>query len=442
MDTNSEAPESSPSKPKAPKKRPVKILVVILLAAVAISQFSKPQGDPFAFDSIDAEQALSESTDPISFLDSLWQTGKISQRRFVILSLRNKANDETRPDWQKYLLEKTYTESISDPDIQVRELMLSALNRIHSMLKDTANLSEGPEKEDWINKAKELENNYIIPACLFQILDPDPGVKAMGIRFANRVLQKDILVSPIYRLLDTPNPTLLSQSAAYLRNATGENFGILFKDLPTTEPANEIPAIKEKLAKWISYMSEHEDKFIEATKKIKRTPIQTVHLSHDYMDLKLKTLENEQYNLHQFHGKVVLLSFWASWCTPCAEELPALDQIQKENSDWLKVITINLDGVPSVHGVRDDNGELILANAGNTPENRSKIDRMVEMHDLKLDIVWDYENKIAPRYKGDDLPTHALYDKSGHLVRVFTGSRTKMEWMELLQAVAQLESPH
>lgn len=58
----------------------------------------------------------------------------------------------------------------------------------------------------------------------------------------------------------------------------------------------------------------------------------------------LKDADGNEVALSQFSGKVVVLNFWASWCRPCAYEMPALDKFNTENSgDDLAVVAVALD---------------------------------------------------------------------------------------------------
>lgn len=56
----------------------------------------------------------------------------------------------------------------------------------------------------------------------------------------------------------------------------------------------------------------------------------------------------EHYEVRQFRGEVLWLDFWASWCAPCAEALPFLDDLQKEfGARGLVVLAVNLDEEPA-----------------------------------------------------------------------------------------------
>ena len=53
--------------------------------------------------------------------------------------------------------------------------------------------------------------------------------------------------------------------------------------------------------------------------------------------------KNNQLNLKDYKGNLILLNFWATWCAPCKEEMPSLDllQIHKDLNN-LKIFPINV----------------------------------------------------------------------------------------------------
>jgi cytochrome c biogenesis protein CcmG/thiol:disulfide interchange protein DsbE len=52
--------------------------------------------------------------------------------------------------------------------------------------------------------------------------------------------------------------------------------------------------------------------------------------------------------LSSYRGKVVLLNFWASWCTPCVEEIPSLNQLQRQMPQ-LVVVGVDVDQDPAAY---------------------------------------------------------------------------------------------
>ncbi|MEH6649183.1 MAG: TlpA disulfide reductase family protein [Motiliproteus sp.] len=61
-------------------------------------------------------------------------------------------------------------------------------------------------------------------------------------------------------------------------------------------------------------------------------------------DLSLPRLDGVSVTLNQFEGKVLVLNFWATWCGPCREEMPALQSLSKQlDPQSYRVIGINVD---------------------------------------------------------------------------------------------------
>lgn len=64
-------------------------------------------------------------------------------------------------------------------------------------------------------------------------------------------------------------------------------------------------------------------------------------------DFRLRTLQGKPLALSDFRGKVVVLNFWASWCTPCKEEMPNLERVWKEfGSRGVMVLGIDVEDDP------------------------------------------------------------------------------------------------
>src|SRR5277367_5615186 len=52
--------------------------------------------------------------------------------------------------------------------------------------------------------------------------------------------------------------------------------------------------------------------------------------------------------LSSYRGKIVVLNFWASWCTPCIEEIPSLNQLQRQMPQ-LVVVGVDVDRDPAAY---------------------------------------------------------------------------------------------
>ena len=60
-------------------------------------------------------------------------------------------------------------------------------------------------------------------------------------------------------------------------------------------------------------------------------------------NLELRDLQDGKHTLADYHGKPVLLNFWATWCVPCAAEMPLLSEMQNRYKDKVLFIAASVD---------------------------------------------------------------------------------------------------
>ena len=110
---------------------------------------------------------------------------------------------------------------------------------------------------------------------------------------------------------------------------------------------------------------------------------------------------NEQINLNEFQGKLILLNFWASWCAPCKKEMPSLDRLQSNNFlNNIKIFPINVG--------RD------------TTEKAESFFKELKIQNL--DIYFDSPNTLAKEFSLRGIPTTILINKKGEEFARILGS--------------------
>ena len=98
----------------------------------------------------------------------------------------------------------------------------------------------------------------------------------------------------------------------------------------------------------------------------------------EYTNLTILDDQNNQLNLSDYKGNILLLNFWATWCAPCKEEMPSLDSLLvKENLKNLRIFPINIgqDKIEKAEKFFKDLGiknlEIYFNNNSNLPKKLS-----------------------------------------------------------------------
>jgi len=111
-----------------------------------------------------------------------------------------------------------------------------------------------------------------------------------------------------------------------------------------------------------------------------------------YEDVIFLDINQKNVNLDDFKGKLIILNFWATWCAPCKEEMPSLDNLQSNTKlNNLKIFPINIG-----------------------QEDLSKSESFFKQLNIKnLDIYIDPPITLAKKFSLRGVPTTILFNKEG-----------------------------
>ena len=121
-------------------------------------------------------------------------------------------------------------------------------------------------------------------------------------------------------------------------------------------------------------------------------------------DFTLKSREGKNVRLSDLKGQVVLLNFWASWCGPCRQEMPILDDIHnKYKSLGFSVLGVNLDA----------KSKKAIGYLKDTP--------------VSFPVLYDPKGITSEQYGVSAMPSTVIIDRNGNVRHLHKGYKSGYE---------------
>lgn len=118
-------------------------------------------------------------------------------------------------------------------------------------------------------------------------------------------------------------------------------------------------------------------------------------VSHPAPPFSLSSLDGQQVSLSHYHGRKVVLIFWASWCGPCRLEMPELRSFYKRyhtHPDQFEFLAVSLD------------------------DNRAAAAGFATQVKIPFPVLLDPTGKVAKSYSVVEIPTVFVVDENGKIV--------------------------
>lgn len=114
----------------------------------------------------------------------------------------------------------------------------------------------------------------------------------------------------------------------------------------------------------------------------------------------LQTLEGKEVSLSDLKGQVIMINFWASWCTPCRQEMPLLNEIY----DTYKKAGFTLVGI-------------------NLDEDKGDAEDFLKKVPVTFPVLHDPLGAVAELYDNRAMPSSYFIDRQGKLAHLHRGYR-------------------
>lgn len=121
-------------------------------------------------------------------------------------------------------------------------------------------------------------------------------------------------------------------------------------------------------------------------------------------DFSLKSSTGENLRLSEYRGDVVMINFWATWCGPCRQEMPLLDDLfDRYNRVGFNLLGVNID---------DDSRRAM---------------QMVEDLGVSFPVLFDESKQVSKLYQVEAMPVTVIVDREGTVRYVHHGYKPGYE---------------
>ncbi|WP_103664325.1 TlpA family protein disulfide reductase [Gracilimonas amylolytica] len=121
---------------------------------------------------------------------------------------------------------------------------------------------------------------------------------------------------------------------------------------------------------------------------------QDTHIDEVIWNATFYDLEGNEVSIQDYSGKVVMVDFWETWCSPCLQVFPAMDSLQKEYSDDFVMLAVNL----------------------NNSDTQEDVENFKSDNDYTFNYVLD-KNRVGAEVITLGIPFKVFFDPEGFLIK-------------------------
>jgi len=128
-------------------------------------------------------------------------------------------------------------------------------------------------------------------------------------------------------------------------------------------------------------------------------------------DFTLQSIDGKTITLSDLKGKMVFLDFWASWCPPCRQSIPAVERLDAKFADRKDIVILGI----------------------NVGDKKDTVVQFVKNNNISYTVLLSNDDVLAA-YKINAIPRFMIIDKDGNILKSFSGyfNGIENEWIKAL----------